>query len=195
MKLQLTRRDFLRATAIATAGTMFDPRATDAAQVQTMSGPMAQDAYRPVALRAKTGARPSMTAAERDDLEHQLKCGCGCVLDVFTCRTTDFSCGVSPAMHSDVMALVDGGYDKQEILSAFQAVYGESVLMAPVKSGFNLLGYTMPFIALAGGSILVGAVIRRWKRPTSEPVPAGAPMVVATPAELEQIDAAVRAER
>ncbi|MGI8895601.1 MAG: cytochrome c-type biogenesis protein CcmH [Casimicrobiaceae bacterium] len=136
-----------------------------------------------------------MTAAERDDLEQQIKCQCGCVLEVFTCRTTDFSCGVSPAMHSDVMALVDGGYENQEILNAFQAVYGEAVLMAPVKSGFNLLGYTMPFIALAGGSLLVGALIRRWKRPNSEPVLAGALVVDATPAELEQIDAAVRAER
>ena len=51
-------------------------------------------------------------------------------------------------MHSDVMGLVAGGHSGAEILAAFKAVYGEKVLMAPVRSGFNLIGYTMPFIVL-----------------------------------------------
>ncbi len=59
----------------------------------------AQDVYRAVKLEPKPNARPSMTPLERDDLEHQIKCQRGCVLDVFTCRTTDFSCSVSPAMY------------------------------------------------------------------------------------------------
>ena len=49
---------------------------------------MEQDAYRPVKLAAKPGAAASMTDAKRDDLEHQIKCQCGCPLDVYTCRTT-----------------------------------------------------------------------------------------------------------
>src|SRR5215208_1125932 len=99
----------------------------------------ANEVYRPVALPVKAGATASMTELQRDDLEHQLHCQCGCNLDVFTCRTTDFACSVSPAMHADVMGLVSGGYGAQEILAVFKAIYGERVLMAPGKTGFNLL--------------------------------------------------------
>ena len=37
-------------------------------------------------------------------------------------------------------ALVQGGYSAQEIIDAFVDTYGERVLMAPRKSGFNLVG-------------------------------------------------------
>jgi len=167
--------------------------------VQTFNGPMADaDAvYKPVTLAAKPNAQPSMTAAQRDDLEHQIHCQCGCNLDVYTCRTTDFACSVSPAMHSDVMGLVDGGHSAQEILAAFKAVYGEKVLMAPVRSGFNLVGYTMPFVALGAGAVVIAALLRRWKSRT--PAVASVPHpsvphsdVDATEGELAALDAAVR---
>jgi len=126
-----TRRQFLASTTLGAASLVIASRAGGQQITQTFSGPMEQDAYRPVKLAAKANARPSMTDAERDDLEHQIKCQCGCPLDIYTCRTTDFSCSVSPAMHADVMSLVDGGYAAKEILAAFQKVYGERVLMSP----------------------------------------------------------------
>ena len=155
----------------------------------------AGEVYRPVTLPSKPGAKPSMTDAERDDLEHQLHCQCGCNLDVYTCRTTDFACSVSPAMHSDVMGLVAGGHSAQEILAAFKSVYGEKVLMAPVRSGFNLLGYTMPFIALGAGAIAVAALMRRWKSRTPVVATVPASHVDATESELAALDAAVKHDR
>jgi len=175
------------------------PRRIRAAQVavQTFNGPMADagDVYRPVTLPPNAGAKPSMTDAQRDDLEHQIHCQCGCNLDVYTCRTTDFACSVSPAMHSDVMGLVAGGHTASEILAAFKAVYGEKVLMAPVRSGFNLLGYTVPFVALGAGAVVVTALMRRWK--SRAPVAATVPTshVDATEGELAALDAAVRKDR
>ncbi len=163
---------------------------------QTFNGPMAnaQEVYRPVKLEPKPDAPPSMTQLERDALERRIKCQCGCVLDVFTCRTTDFSCSVSPAMHGDVLALVDGGYTEPEILSAFQSTYGERVLMAPVKSGFNLLGYTMPFIVLGTGAVVVAALIKRWKSRAPATVFTPQPEMTATTEELARLDAAVRSD-
>jgi len=169
-------------------------RLLGAQAVQTFNGPMADanEVYRPVTLPAKAGATASMTDGQRDDLEHQLHCQCGCNLDVFTCRTTDFACSVSPAMHADVMALVSGGYGAQEILAAFKSVYGERVLMAPGKSGFNLLGYTMPFVALGGGAILVAALLKRWKARAPVAVVAPVTRIDASESELAALDAAVR---
>ncbi|HEU4748832.1 MAG TPA: cytochrome c-type biogenesis protein CcmH [Gemmatimonadaceae bacterium] len=191
--MRLSRRDLLLRGAPLLGGLAASRIMLAQAQPQELTGPMASasDVYRPVKLEPKPDARPSMTPVERDDLEHQIKCQCGCVLDVFTCRTTDFSCSVSPAMHGDVLALVDGGYSGPEILAAFQAAYGERVLMAPVKSGFNLLGYTMPFLALGAGAIAIGAVLRRWKARAPAAV-APVPQVSATSDELARLEQAVR---
>lgn len=191
----MNRRDFLLAVpALGLGAAMFPRRLAGAQAAQTFNGPMADanDVYRPVTLPAKPGARASMSDAQRDDLEHKLHCQCGCNLDVYTCRTTDFACSVSPAMHADVMGLVSGGYGAQEILAAFKSVYGEKVLMAPGKSGFNLLGYTMPFVALAGGAVLVSALLKRWK--SAAPVALASPVekVDASEGELAALDAALR---
>lgn len=195
-KMSVSRRQFvLVIPALGLAAAAF-PRRINAAQVatQTFNGPMADanDVYRPVTLPAKPGASASMTDAQRDDLEHAIHCQCGCNLDVFTCRTTDFSCSVSPAMHADVMGLVTGGHTAQEILTAFKAVYGEKVLMAPVRSGFNLVGYTMPFIALGTGAVIVAALLKRWKSRAPAAATTKPHDIEATEGELAALDAAVR---
>lgn len=154
---------------------------------------MDQTAARSVRRAPKPGASPSMTPADRDALEHRIRCQCGCTLDVFTCRTTDFSCQVSPAMHRDIMSLVDGGYDAQEILDAFVNVYGDQALMAPPREGFNVVGYVLPGIAIGVGAIVLAIVMRRWKRETQ--VAAAAPSaqgIGATPDELQKLEAAIR---
>jgi cytochrome c-type biogenesis protein CcmH len=156
---------------------------------------MDQSASRPVRLAPKPGSRVVVSAAERDALEHRIRCQCGCTLDVYTCRTTDFSCQVSPSMHRDVMALVAGGYTAQEILDAFVGVYGQRVLMAPPAAGFNLLGWIAPFAVLGGGTVLVVSLLRRWRR--QAPVaPLAAPQTSrptdATDDELARLEAAVR---
>ncbi|MEX2109546.1 MAG: cytochrome c-type biogenesis protein CcmH [Gemmatimonadaceae bacterium] len=192
-----SRRQFLISAPGILGSGLAISSARSQSQLQTFNGPMAnaQEVYRPVKLAPKAGASPSMTPLERDHLEHKIKCQCGCVLDVFTCRTTDFSCSVSPAMHGDVLALVEGGYDAPEILAAFQSVYGERVLMAPVKSGFNLLGYAMPFIVLGTGAVVVAALIKRWRSraPAAVAIVPDAELS-ATREELARLDAAVRSD-
>jgi cytochrome c-type biogenesis protein CcmH len=192
--MNVNRRQFLGALAAA-AATAVVPTSLVAQQENTGAAnvPMDENRYRPVRLAAK-GTRASMTDAQRDELEHQIHCQCGCNLDVFTCRTTDFSCQVSPAMHRDVMALVAGGYGAQEILDAFVGVYGERVLMAPKKTGFNWAGYLTPFAALAGGAALVIALLRRWHARAVEPAAVPPVPVDASPEELARLESMVRSE-
>jgi cytochrome c-type biogenesis protein CcmH len=156
---------------------------------------MDQAAARSVKLPPKPNAVPLLTSAQRDELEHRIRCQCGCTLDVFTCRTTDFSCQVSPAMHADIVALVQGGHSAQEIIDAFVSSYGERVLMAPTKSGFNLLAWFTPGVAVAVAGVLIAAWLRRWKNEPSPAVPmrTGAP-IDATQDELARLDAAVRGD-
>jgi len=107
---------------------------------------------------------------ERDDaeivkyVEHKIRCTCGCNLDVFTCRTTDFTCATSPAMHRAVLARLDSSMTADQVVAAFEAQYGQSVLMQPPKRGFNWTAYIMPFVGLGFGLALVTALMKRWVR-------------------------------
>jgi cytochrome c-type biogenesis protein CcmH len=113
-------------------------------------------------------SQPRATARDNDSLvkaiEGQLRCTCGCNLDVYTCRTTDFTCTTSPAMHRVVLARLDSGMTAAEVVAAFERQYGEIVLMQPPKRGFNLTAYYMPFVGLLAGLVIVGLVIRGWFR-------------------------------
>ena len=201
----MKRREFVvRLVAGGAAGALSTPMLARVLQAQGIQAPgvldssnlfpMDQSASRPVRLPPKPGSHVVVSADERDALEHRIRCQCGCTLDVYTCRTTDFSCQVSPAMHRDVMDLVSGGYTAQEIIDAFVGVYGERVLMAPRAAGFNLLGWTAPFVALGAGAVVVVALLKSWRR--QERIVA-APMTASHPAdatddELARLEAAVR---
>ena len=91
--------------------------------------------------------------------EHRLACPCPCTLDIFTCRTTDFTCSYSPARHKEVVALVEQGMNVQQILDAMVARYGEEALMAPIPKGFNLVGYVLPASVVLGLSAILIAVL------------------------------------
>ena len=209
-----TRRQFLLSIAGGAGALAVGARAAHALQGTAVASTVPDTAFmpgmagvaKPVRLPPKPGARPSMTADERDALEHRLHCQCGtCTLDIYTCRTTDFRCQISPAMHRDVVALVQGGYEAQEILDAFVGVYGEKVLMAPERSGFNLVAWITPGVAFLAGGAFVIWVVRRWaaaRGAAGEPrlAPVGFSSssdlgIGATPAELERLQAAVRSDR
>ena len=135
-------------------------------QASTTNGgeEMTSDSYKPVSRPPKPGATPSMSKVELETFERQLACPCPCTLDIYTCRTTDFTCQVSPAMHRDVMRLIAGGYEAEEILEAFVSTYGEVALTAPKKEGFNWAGYLAPGIAMATGAVALTILLRKWAR-------------------------------
>ena len=199
----MRRRDFLARAALSGVG-LFAVRSLHAQQQATPGGAqpgasnlfdMDQAAARTVRRPPKPGATPSMTPDERDALEHDIRCQCGCTLDVYICRTTDFSCQVSPAMHRDIMTLVEGGYSAQEIIDGFVQTYGERALMAPKRQGFNWAGYIVPFAALGAGAAALTVVLRRMQqRPAlaHTNIPVDEFGVTATDDELAKLRAAIR---
>jgi cytochrome c-type biogenesis protein CcmH len=127
------------------------------------------------APRAPTG--DDENEAEIQAIETRLACNCGCTLDVFTCRTTDFSCTYSPRLHREVLALRSQGKTAQQVLDAFVAKYGEKALMAPKPKGFNLAGYLVPGAAIlsAGAALVMLIVRRRGAAAAAAPAPNAAP--------------------
>ncbi|MES2180074.1 MAG: cytochrome c-type biogenesis protein CcmH [Gemmatimonadota bacterium] len=199
----MRRRDFLASVALSGAGlaTARVVRAQRTAQPQQPATggtsnlfDMNQEAAKTVRRPPKPGAAPSMTADARDALEREIRCQCGCTLDVYICRTTDFSCQVSPAMHRDIISLVEGGYSAQEILDAFVDTYGERALMAPKREGFNWAGYLVPSVALGVGAIALVTVLRRMQRQPVAPSAADGhtpATVAASDDEMARLKAAI----
>ena len=203
----MRRRDFLLALGASAAGAAGaaalggqEPAAGGAqeAPIGASNVPMDQGAYRPTRLPPKAGAARSMTKEEQDALEHGLRCQCGCTLDIYTCRTTDFSCQVSPALHRDISAMVEGGHSAEEIVEAMVGAYGERVLMAPTTEGFNLAGWVAPFAALGSGFVVLTVLLRRWRGravAAAAAAPPRAPAAVdASREELERLERVVRGE-
>jgi len=171
---QLSRRGFFALTAAAAgaviqdttrAGRVYDPQRAGRAQLP-------------------------ITALDTDGriqaIEKKLRCTCGCGLDIYTCRTTDFQCTYSPALHRDVLRLAGQGKTAQQILDEFVKQYGQVALMSPPREGFNLAGYFLPgFAIIIAGFFLVRA-LRRWTREAPAPVTA-APPANASPEELERL--------
>lgn len=133
-----------------------------------------------------------VTAADNDAaiqaIEKQLHCTCGCNLDVYTCRTTDFTCTVSPALHQHVVGLAEQGMTGQQILDQFVREHGVAILMSPPKRGFNLAGYFVPSLLIVAAGVVLTLVLRRWTR-TAVPasVPAPPRSAGGTPEELERL--------
>jgi cytochrome c-type biogenesis protein CcmH len=184
-----SRRAFLRSFALGviplgTLGTIQDSLAGRGA-MGTLRDPSAVGRPRP-----PTDHREN--SAEIQAIEQQLACNCGCTLDVFTCRTTDFSCTYSPALHREVLALHDQGKTSREILDVFVAKYGEKALMAPKPRGFNLWGYLLPGAAVGAAALTLVAVLRRREAASAAASQPVAPSPVsASPEELERLRAAL----
>jgi cytochrome c-type biogenesis protein CcmH/NrfF len=179
-----TRREFLRfgmsCAVLPVLGAQLQDSLSGRGAMGTLRDPTAIGAP-----RAPTDVDEN--EAEIQGIETRLACNCGCTLDVFTCRTTDFSCTYSPRLHREVLALRSQGKTAQQVLDAFVAKYGEKALMAPKPKGFNLAGYLVPGMTiLSAGAALVMLIVRRRSAVAAAPTPSAAPSA-ASPEELERL--------
>ncbi|HTY06003.1 MAG TPA: cytochrome c-type biogenesis protein CcmH [Gemmatimonadales bacterium] len=121
-------------------------------------------------------------------IEKRLQCTCGCGLDVYTCRTTDFSCTYSPGYHRQVLALAASGMTGDEIVAEFVKEHGESILMAPPRRGFALVGYYGPWTLVGLAAVGLVLLLRAWARRAAGVAVVESPASpVPTPAELELV--------
>lgn len=74
-------------------------------------------------------------------------------------------------MRNLVRELLQQGKTPEEIKAYFQSRYGDFVLLAPPKRGFNLLVWGLPFVALLVGAGGVYLVARRWTEQGQQAAP------------------------
>ncbi len=148
-------------------------------------------AWLPVAAAASTVAAgptmvPSPATHPQDDPEVEavlkgLMCRCGCNLTVYACEAT-MTCEVAAKMRADAEALLADGKTVPQVLDAFAADYGEQVLAAPTKKGFNLTVWVLPFVAFGVGAAIIAVALRSWRprdATQAEEMPEAAPRYVA----------------
>lgn len=113
-------------------------------------------------------------------------CQCGCGLTLASC--THASCGPRDQVLAEIARLQRGGADEAQITAALVASYGETILAAPTRRGFNLLAWWGPYGALAAGAALILGLASIWVR---RPRPAGEQAPELTPDERQLLDRAL----
>ncbi|MFT4572001.1 MAG: cytochrome c-type biogenesis protein CcmH/NrfF [Hyphomicrobiaceae bacterium] len=112
---------------------------------------------------------PAFAQLGQSELEERLTCQCGCGLTVHTCNHLQCSFGVP--VKEDIAASLAKGEDGEEILDRYVSEYGEKVLSSPTTTGFNLLAWTTPYMALTFGGFFLFATLRRLARVRVAEVP------------------------
>lgn len=76
-------------------------------------------------------------------------------------------------MRTIIRERLAAGESPEQVKAYFVEKYGEWILLSPPRRGLNLLVWTLPFIGLLGGLVVLFFVTRKWSKGTKaapEPV-------------------------
>ena len=111
-----------------------------------------------VAALFAPGSLASEGRPTQNELEGEIMCPvCGTTLD-----QSDAPIAVS--MKQFIAAQIRAGATKSEIEDALVDQFGQAVLAAPPKEGFNLLAWVLPLLGLALAVPAIGYAAWRWSR-------------------------------
>ena len=105
------------------------------------------------------GAGNSTTTLDR--IGHKLVCQCGCGQILSECNHV--GCPVSGPMLDELRAQLATGATEPAILNTFIAKYGPVVLAAPIRGGFDIVAWVVPFAVLLLGGIGIFFALSRWR--------------------------------
>lgn len=119
------------------------------------------------------------------DLEAKLVCP--------VCETTldQSNAPVAERMKLFIRERIAAGDSEREITDALVVEFGPGVVATPPKSGFGLLAWLLPLVALAGGAVAVLVLVRTWARtrpPSGAERPLGADLEQRVDEELARFD-------
>lgn len=108
--------------------------------------------------------------ATLDGVATKLSCFCGTCphLSVNVC-----TCSKADEIKAEIKQKIAQGMTEQQIVNAFVAEYGQTVLSTPPKSGFNLSVWMIPFLAFLVGGIVLFTFLKNQQRPQQNRPPTG----------------------
>lgn len=107
----------------------------------------------------------SSFAVTSKEVESDIMCickdKCGKVLGNCTCGQADI-------YRKEIREMIAEGMNKKEIIDHYIGRFGEKVLAAPQKTGFNLTAWIVPFVAIFFGGWGINRVVQSWARKRDE---------------------------
>jgi cytochrome c-type biogenesis protein CcmH len=76
---------------------------------------------------------------------------------------------IADRMRAFIRARIAAGDTKSEIKASLVDQFGESVLAAPPKSGFNLLAWLLPLAGIVVAAAVLGVLAYKWSRGRKAP--------------------------
>lgn len=103
---------------------------------------------------------PQMKTDLFGSLSNKLACLCGCGTTLTSCPHD--SCSFAIPTRKAIMKMIDNGMSSEQIVAKLVSTRGERILAAPSFSGFNLVAWLTPYIAIiiVGTGIIV--LMRSW---------------------------------
>ncbi len=102
---------------------------------------------------------PSLSNAQTlfSEVENSLMCTCGSTMVLSSCQ-----CGTADKMRAKIKAMIAQGMTKDEILASYVKIFGETVLSAPTKEGFNLTAWITPFVVIIIVGFVLYKAVHKW---------------------------------
>ena len=91
------------------------------------------------------------------EVESGLMCTCGCTMVLTSCQ-----CGTADKMRAKIKSMIAQGKSKDQILTSYVNLFGETVLSAPTKEGFNLTAWITPFFVIGVVGFVLYKAVNRW---------------------------------
>jgi cytochrome c-type biogenesis protein CcmH len=130
-------------------------------------------------------AQPPATPAN-DETAHQIASELRCVV-CQNLSVADSPSEMAAQMRAIVRERLAAGDSPEQVREYFVARYGEWILLAPRRRGFNLLVWGFPIAAVVVGFVAVAFLLRRWtRRPAPAPPRIDAAMSERIRRELER---------
>jgi len=97
------------------------------------------------------------------EVKKSLICLCECNMTVEACEGA-MACQSAEKLTTEAQQLIGRGLNKEQVLASFVSRYGEHILAAPTKKGFNLAAWILPFAAILVSGFVIIIALRRWVR-------------------------------
>lgn len=96
-----------------------------------------------------------------DKIGHSLMCTCSCGEVLLECNHV--GCPTSGPMIDELRSHLAAGMADKDIFTWFANKYGAIALAAPIRGGFDLVAWIMPFAILALGLVGITWLLRHWR--------------------------------
>ena len=108
-------------------------------------------------------AGPAAAAPVDENTVHAIAAQLRCVV-CQSLSVADSPSETANQMRGVIRERLAAGDTPEQVVAYFVDKYGQWILLAPPREGFNILVWAAPFAALAVGLVVVAITLRRWRR-------------------------------